>query len=310
MAENRLDELAKQFTESKDNVIFVQFMEELEKSTVFVPAQPSEEVAAKIKAAAAEGKPVPVPKNEAPNICLLAKEDGSKVFPIFTSKDQVPGNKLPPALLNMPFKTVISIVKTNLTQVKDIAVNPFTHGIILNENLIDLADKRFKAQANPGPVSEGQTVQVTEKQFHVIAHSQLAKEKLPQLLFADIDKTLSDIRVKKEDMILGLYKEIYPKELQCPYSEDDIAVMMLQIDENLMVTRVDLPEENKQVGSPLRIYITQNGGEVAYFIIEKGEGKSNGQIAKVSQTGEYSEVMEAPDNGVEIETIMSLVRTS
>ena len=309
MAETKLDELSRQFTETKDNKVFAEFMELLERSTVFVPAQPSDEMAAKIKEAAAAGKNIPVPKDESPNICLLAKADGGKVFPIFTSKDHVPKDKLPPALLNMPFKTVISIVKTNLTEVNDIAVNPFTQGIILNENLIDLADRRYKAQAQEF-AGNGQTVQVTEKQFHVIAHSQLAKETLPGLLFDNADQLMSDIRVKKEKAIVDIYKQIYPKELVCPYSEDDIAVMMLQIEDDLVVTRIDLPEENKQAGSPLRVYITQNGDEYSYFIIEKGDNGTPGHIATMKSVGDHSILMEAPDNGVEIETIMSLIRPS
>lgn len=302
----QLDDLAKQFAETKDNTVFVSFMELLEKSTVMVPAQAPERMSEQVKEAAKSGKSIQVEKGNEPKICLLAKTDGSKVFPIFTSKDQIPKEKIPPAILTLPFKSVITMVKSNAEQVKEIAVNPFSHGIILNENLVDLADRRFKAAAG-----EGQTVQLTEKQFHAVAHVKVSREVLPTKFFKDTENAFSDLRLYKEKMIVDAYKSIYPKEVECPYSEDDIAIMNLQIEEGLIISRIDLPEENLQPGGPVRIYITRSGDEcTGYFIIEKGTKETPGNVAKIDANGTYDVIMEAPGNGAEIETIMSLIRPS
>lgn len=306
----KLDELVENFSKTKDNKLFAEMMETLEKAMVMVPAQPPQEIAEELKEAAKTGKSVPVSKGTEPQICLLAKADGGKIFPVFTSKDQIPKDKMPPALLNLPFKAVVGMVKANDSMVKDIVVNPFSIGVVLNEKLVDVVAKRYEAQ-DKAAAAGSQTVQVTEKQFHSIAHSKVAREVLPARIFKDTENALSDLRIKKEKMILEAYKVVYPENLECPYSEDDIAIMSLMLDDDLLIHRIDLPEANMAVGCPQRVYIAEEGeNNLYYYFIEKGGKDNPGHIAQMDSNGNYSVVMEAPDNGVEIETIMSLIRPS
>lgn len=310
MAENRLDELAAKFAQSKQREDLAAFMDAVEKSVVLVPAQLPAVITPQIKDALKSGAALPVEKGNEPRICLLQKEGRGKVFPIFTSKSQIPKEKMPAAILNMPFPAVIKMMMSNTDEVKEIVVNPFTHGILLTDKLVEMADRRLKAAANPnGP----QSVALTEDQFHALAHVKLGREALPARFFRDTKQAISDIKLKKEAFIAELYKSIYPEELECPYTEDDISVMTLQVEDGLYVSRIDTPEAHIQTGAPIRIYVTFGDTEdtpVNYFLIEKGEKKGPNMISRMNEDGLYTTIMEAPANGAEIETIMSLINPS
>ena len=307
MAENKLEELVTKFVETKEREDFGRMMDVLEKSNVFIPATAPLNMTPEQQNAMKKGQPMKVdPKNQ-PQVCLLKQNDGTKVFPIFTTREQIPKEKMPPVIMNAPFEAVIAMVKSNMDQVSSIVVNPFTQGVVLNETLVEMASKRFAALKGQGT----QTVKMTEQQFHSFSHTQVAREKLAGIFFKNPEAALSDLRVKKEQMIIDAYEAVYPQNVTCPYSEDDVAVMMLQIEEDLLVIRIDTPETNKSVGSPERIYITYEGdNKLRYFIIERGSKETPGNIIEMAADGTFKTLDEAPDNGVEIETIVSLVRPS
>lgn len=310
MAEQRLDELVAKFVETKDNHDFAVLMDLMEKSTVLIPAAPPKVLSPEAVAAIKAGQSIPVDKNNQPMVCLMNKNGGGKIFPIFTSREQIPKDKMPPVVMTAPFQAVIAMMMSNKDQVSDIVVNPFTHGVVLNDKLVELADKRFKnmaSAASNGP----QTVQVTEAQFNTILHTKIAREVLPKMIFADPEGAISKLRVKKEEAILELYKHEYPQGVSCPYTEEDISVMMLQVEEDLLVVRIDMPEANMVVGGPMRIYISYgNDNSVKMFVIEKSSKEVPGNIAEVTASGEYNALMEEPENGAEIETVISLTRPS
>lgn len=301
----KLEELIVQFVDTKDNQIFGQMMEAMEQSVVWVPALPPSKMTPEMQIAMKARKPIPFDKNNQPQVCLISKEDGTKLFPIFTSREQIPKDKLPPMLMNPPFKAVVAMAKANQAAIEGIAVNPFSEkGVVLNNKLVDVAANRLNS-------SGAKTVQVTEKQFNAMAHTKVAREVLPAKLFKEAETTINDMRLNKEGLIIDMYKSIYPAEISCPYTEDDLAVMMLQIEDELLIVRVDMPEANMLPGGPARIYIACEGTDkVRYFIIEKAVKGQTANMAEILSDGKYVEISEAPDNGVEIETIMSLIRPS
>ena len=306
---SHLDALADKFADDKDNNDFAAFMTELENSMVLVPAQAPDNLSPELEEKAKTGQPIPIDQDHQPKIVLLSKTDGSKVFPVFTSPAQIPNDKRPPAIMNIPFKLVIATIKNNLSEVSEIAVNPFTKGFVLNRNLIDLVDKRYKTGANERK-DGGKEVQLTEKQVHAIAHVRMSRELFPKKLYEDPEKTLSDLKLGKEKYILSLYKEVYPPTLKVPYSEEEVAVMSLQIEDDLMITRIDLPEKNTQEGSPLRIYITEEAGRPGYYMVERGGKEIPSMISCVRPDGTHEKLEEAPENGAELEAIMGLLKPS
>ena len=238
MADNKLDELANRFATNKDNNDFREFMELVENSNVFVPAELPENVTDSMREAAKTGQAMPIDKDNQPRICLLAKSDGAKVFPIFTSREQIPKEKMPPAVMNIPFSAVIGMLMANLDTenvVSEIAVNPFTNGFVLNKNLIELVDRRYKSGANKGD-AEGNTVRLTEPQFHALVHVKMTRELLPAKIFENSEGVLSDLRLQKEKYVIDAYRAAYPQGAKVPYREEDVAVMSLQIEDDLVIT--------------------------------------------------------------------------
>lgn len=316
MADMTLDELVAKFIETKDNQDFAAMMDAMENSTVFVPALPPENISQQDLVAIKMGQKVPVdPKNQ-PRVCFLKNNEGGNIFPIFTSKVQVPKEKEPKVLMNLPFRAVIALVVNNPEQVTQIVVNPFTMGVVLNEKLIEIADKRFKAQAAQMAAQAqsgngAKTVQVNEEQFHTIVHTNVARQVLWSKFMKTPQEAVSELRTKKEQMIIDAYKSEYKQGINCPYTVDDVAVMMLQIEENLLITRIDMPEANMVAGGASRVYITcEDSDKVRYFIIEKQGKETESHLAEVTSSGEYEVVGPTPDNGAEIETIMSIIKPS
>lgn len=310
MADNNLEALLAKCVETRDKNDFAVMMESMEKANVFIPAIQPKKITPKMQEAIKAGKPMPVDVNNQPQVCLLKQTDGETVFPIFSSKDHIPKEKTPQALMVAPFKSVVGMVKSSRDKISKIVINPFTQGITLNETIIDMADRRFKAQAQMQNGNGPKTVQVTEKQFHSITHNAVARETLPALLFKDSKEAISNLRLKKEQYILEAYKSRYTQDIACPYTEDDLAVMMLQIEENFLIVRIDMPEANMIAGGPARVYITSDNDSVRYFIITKSGKEASALIIEISDKGVVNELTEAPDNGAEIETIMSFVRPS
>ncbi|SCX79914.1 SseB protein N-terminal domain-containing protein [Lachnospiraceae bacterium XBB2008] len=307
MNRSHLDALADRFAETKDNNAFNEFMMELENSLVMVPAKAPANVTEETMEAAKKGAPIPIDLKNPPQVMLMPKKDGGLLFPVFTSPQHIPEDKKPPVIVNLPFSAVIDLLKKNEDKVSEIIVNPFTKYIILTDKLVDLVDKRIKA----GVIGQrAQNVQLTEQQIHAIAHVKMSREELPKALFEDPKKVLSDIRLGKEKYVMDAYRKVYPPNIKPPYTEDDISVMSLQIDEDMLITRIDLPEKYTQEGSPLRIYIAEHDSEIGYYMIEKGGKDSPGYIASVAEDGTHTKIEEAPDNGAEIEAIMSLIRPS
>jgi len=301
----KLDELADEFSTGKDARVFNEMMNLLEKSTILMPAEISGPITEEMKAAAAAGKPFPLAKGQRPNVKVLKlNSTGDFALPIFSSIEQIPSDKMT-SLISVPFKAAVDMAKAEGSNARIIILNPFSKPVVLPESIIDMAKNRLDAAAGGG-----QQVELTEEQVHAILHTKMSREYLPARFFKDRENALSDIRIKKEKMIIEGYKSMYPTNLPCPYTDDDVSVMSMQIDDDLLITRIDFPDGHKQEGSPLRIYVVINAGTLYYYIIEKGPKGKPGNIAQMDENANHIIVSEAPDNGAEIETIISLVRPS
>ena len=309
MADNNLDFLVDTFVKTRASEDMAKLLEVIEKSNVYVPAVPPKDLSPDEISVLQKGGSVRYNSKAQPDICLLKGSDGKLAIPVFTSREQIPEErkKQTPAILHMPFITVVKSVMNNPDKVANIVIDPFTYGVVLNKKLVELMNEKYAAMNGEGP----RTVQVTEKQFHTIVHTKVARTELPRKFLNDTADAISDLRLKKEQMIIEEYKKAYGDQAQCPYTEDDIAVMMMQIEENLLIIRIDMPEENMVPAGPARIYIACEGeDEARFFIIEKAGKDVPANIAEVTGDGEYSTLALAPDNGAEIETIISFVKPS
>ena len=83
--------------------------------------------------------------------------------------------------------------------------------------------------------------------------------------------------------------------------------MTLNVTEDMQLTRVDMPDAMMKKGMCYRAYAVRliNSQEMFYYTLEKTQ--EGNYIGRVLPDGKHELVEPAPDNGAEIEAVMSLV---
>ena len=306
MAEQKIDNKALEeaiaaFRSDKERDSYVKVMELLERSIVLVPAIPPKDMDPALMEQLKAGKPVKFSGDTKIVPCLLRKETGEQALPIFTSPAQIPEDKKPPMVMAMPFMGVVSMASANQDKVAEVVVNPFTGILVLNESVLEIAEKRRKA------AGQIKTVQVTKEQFQELAHNRMALSVLPKYLFETMEEGLKKLQQEEGSFLLSLYDEIYPKGQKAPWQPDDFSFMTLNITDTVQLTRVDMPDEVAKKNLCYRVYVVWKRDEeqLLYYTMERT--KDGNVIAKVTADGMHEVVEPVPDNGAEIEAIMNLV---
>ena len=299
-----LEEAIAAFRSDKERDSYVKVMELLEKSIVLVPAIPPKDMDPEIMEQLKAGKPVQFPKDTKIVPCLLRKETGEQALPIFTSPEQIPEDKKSPMVMAMPFMGVISMVSANQDKVAEVVVNPFTGILVLNQSVLEIAEKRRKA------VGQMKTVQLTQEQFQDFAHNRVSLFLLPKFLFEQKEEGLKRLQQEEGALLLQFYDEVYPKGKKSGSRAEDFSLMTLNLTDTIQLTRLDMPDETNKKGLCYRVYAVfkRDTEEVLYYTMENT--KDGNMIASVTQDGKHEILEPVPDNGAEIEAILNLVEPS
>lgn len=307
MAEQKVDNRALEeaiaaFRSDKERDSYVKAMELLEKSIVLVPAIPPKDMDPEIMEQLKAGKPVQFPKDTKIVPCLLRKETGEQALPVFTSPEQIPEDKKSPMLMAMPFMGVISMVSANQDKVSEVVVNPFTGILVLNQSVLEIAEKRRKA------VGQMKTVQLTQEQFKDFAHNRVSLFLLPKFLFEQKEEGLKRLQQEEGSLLLQFYDEVYPKGKRSGCRAEDFSLMTLNLSDTIQLTRLDMPDETNKKGLCYRVYAVfkRDTEEVLYYTMENTN--DGNVIARVTDDGKHEILEPAPDNGAEIEAIMGLAQ--
>lgn len=307
MAEQKVDNRALEeaiaaFRSDKERDSYVKAMELLEKSIVLVPAIPPKDMDPEIMEQLKAGKPVQFPKDTKIVPCLLRKETGEQALPVFTSPEQIPEDKKSPMLMAMPFMGVISMVSANQDKVSEVVVNPFTGILVLNQSVLEIAEKRRKA------VGQMKTVQLTQEQFKDFAHNRVSLFLLPKFLFEQKEEGLKRLQQEEGALLLQFYDEVYPKGKRSGCRAEDFSLMTLNLSDTIQLTRLDMPDETNKKGLCYRVYAVfkRDTEEVLYYTMENTN--DGNVIARVTDDGKHEILESAPDNGAEIEAIMGLAQ--
>lgn len=298
-----LEDAIEVFRADKENDSYVKVMELLEKSIVFVPIMHlgdfPPEAAEQIQA----GKSVQIPQDAKVMPYLLQLETGEQVLPIFTSPAQIPPEKKSFALLAVPFMSCVAMTMANQDNVAKIALNPFSGVLILNQSVLDVAEKRRKAAEEIKPVP------LTQAQFRDIVHNRLVLSRLPGYLFENGVKGLEELQQEKGALMMRFYREVYPKEKSSGFRAEDFSFMILNLTENIQLTRMDLPDKINKKGLCYRVYVAlkRDTEELLYYALENT--KAGEMIARVTKEGKHEIVAPVPDNGAEVEAVMNLIKS-
>ena len=298
----QLEAAIEEFIQDRQKEKYARVMEILEKSTILIPVMQLQGVDEETKRQIQENKFVKLPKETRILPCLLRKENGEQALPIFSSAEQIPQDKNSAGLVAMPFQVCLSMVMTNQEHIENMALNPFTHNIVLPKTILEVALKRRDIMQNATQVN------VTEKQFGQIVHNRVSLYLLPKYLFEHKEEGLARMQREEGGFLLQFYRESYPKEKKelLVYSTDDFSVMTLNITEDMQITRVDMPSGTNKKGMCYRVYAVWLRGtqELLYYTLEKTE--QGNYIGQVTSDGKHGLVEPVPDNGAEIEAIMNM----
>lgn len=307
MAEQKVDNRALEeaiaaFRSDKERDSYVKVMELLEKSIVLVPTMPPKDIDPALMEQLKAGKPVQFPKDTKIVPCLLRKETGEQALPIFTSPQQIPEDKKSPMVMAMPFMGVVSMAAANQEKVAEVVVNPFTGMMVLNQSILEIAEKRRKA------VGQMKTVQLTPEQFQDFAHNRVSLFLLPKYLFENGEEGLKRLQQEEGSLLLQFYEEVYPKGKKCGCRAEDFSFMTLNLTDTIQLTRLDMPDETNKKGLCYRVYAVfkRDTEEVLYYTLENT--KDGNMIARVTKDGKHEILEPAPDNGAEIEAVMGLAQ--
>jgi hypothetical protein len=299
---SKLETLLDEFAQDRQKEKYAKVMDVLERSVIMVPTMKPQNLDAETEQEMVAGKPVQLPKDAKIQPCLLRKESGEMALPIFTSPAQIPQDKKSPAVLAMPFFAMINMVTANWEKLEAVVVNPFSHSMVLNKSILEVAQKRKDALGK----AQTKTIKVTEKQFQEMAHNRVVLYLLPKYLFEHGEEGLQKLQKDEGEFLMNFYDEVYPEGKKPAFKSDNFSIMTMNVSETMQLTRVDMPDEAMKKGMCYRSYAVfkRDRNEITYYTMEKTE--QGNFIGRVQADGKHELIEPAPDNGAEIEAVMNL----
>ncbi len=306
MNSQELEEILDQLTKTKSSDLAHQLMQELQHSTVVLPAimppDTDSGILNQMKEAAQSGREATLPKEANPVPCILEDKEGKKLIPVFTSLKELEKddsmNKFP-VRLNLPFGRCVQFLGQT-QDVRAIVVNPFSHNFRVDFNVEKTEDSR-----EDGQIQDGQ--KITEAQFHALVRQHVEANLMPKRLFEEKGTFLQEITDGGKEYILQLFGPPYAKKHNCPYLADDFDVLSLMIREDLKIVQITLPAKHFYVGTCSKVFLVWNPQteETAYYAIVLRKDKHR-ILHQAFADGTNQEISEAPAEGSELQKIIDL----
>lgn len=289
----KLEELVKQYTDEKNADNLNALIEELRKCRLLVPANINE-----------EKKPVP---------CMLNSKDKGMYFPVYTALKQIPQSPRSEAIINMPYLAVNEMTAQQQENLGGVAINPFTDNLIFKMPLvlrIQEVEKKRRELAKQGGEPKKKTLQLTPEQYLQFERRQFEYGFLPKRFFEQGQAFMDELCEKKEEYIDQLFEEAYQEKRRYPYLPEDFSVMVMNIAEDLLIVRVDLPAQDMAAPSCLRIYLAWNevAGSGRYLTIETVKDSKERKLGELTLDWKKVDHGVAPVEGAELQYVIDLLQ--
>lgn len=289
----KLEELVKQYTDEKNADNLNALIEELRKCRLLVPANINE-----------EKKPVP---------CMLNSKDKGMYFPVYTALKQIPQSPRSEAIINMPYLAVNEMTAQQQENLGGVAINPFTDNLIFKMPLvlrIQEVEKKRRELAKQGSEPKKKTLQLTPEQYLQFERRQFEFGFLPKRFFEQGQAFMDELCEKKEEYIDQLFEEAYQEKRRYPYLPEDFSVMVMNIAEDLLIVRVDLPAQDMAAPSCLRIYLAWNevAGSGRYLTIETVKDSKERKLGELTLDWKKVDHGVAPVEGAELQYVIDLLQ--
>ncbi|GFI26702.1 hypothetical protein IMSAGC012_01825 [Lachnospiraceae bacterium] len=279
-------------------------MHQMKKTSFFVPAifpDTPEVLELKQQMKERPGQQIKLPKGVSPIPAVLNNQKGDKFLPVYSSPEQIPQEPRFDLLMNMPFHACCSLAMDARLQTQGMVLNPFTDNLSFKKELLEavLAEGAAPAAAKQ--------VKLTSQQYQVMMRQKAEFHDFPLRAFREGSDFIYRLSDEGGTVVDEVYRQAYEKKELYPYQESDFDVMALNIRENLLLVRVDLPKPEEKTQLCRRIYITlQDEQKVQYFTIERGKKKKERYLGGVDAEGKHIAYGEAPVESAEIQRILDL----
>lgn len=289
----KLEELVKQYMDEKNADNLNALIEELRKCRLLVPANINE-----------EKKPVP---------CMLNSKEKGMYFPVYTALKQIPQSPRSEAIINMPYLAVNEMTAQQQENLGGVAINPFTDNLIFKMPLvlrIQEVEKKRRELAKKGGEPKKKTLQLTPEQYLQFERRQFEFGFLPKRFFEQGQAFMDELCEKKEEYIDQLFEEAYQEKRRYPYLPEEFSVMVMNIAEDLLIVRVDLPAQDMAAPSCLRIYLAWNevAGSGRYLTIETVKDSKERKLGELTLDWKKVDHGVAPVEGAELQYVIDLLQ--
>ena len=242
-----------------------------------------------------------------PKLCLIDSPSQGRFLPIYTSKEHVPKEPASDGLVNMPYLMANRMAAAQGEELSGVIINPFSDNLIFKRELVQRIEEVEKVRQN---APKGKTVQMTPEQYLAFERKQFEFGFLPKQFFEQGKQMLEELCRQKEEYVDHFFEESYQQKRMYPYLPEDFSVMVMNISEELLVVRVDLPARDMGNPSCWRVYLSWNDvtGSGRYFTIER-IGDAN-ELVEFAADGKHVDYGQAPVEGAELQRILDLIRES
>ena len=249
--------------------------------------------------------PANLNENNQPLPCLMKSPESGMFLPIYTSKEQIPEEPKSAAIVNMPFLAVNHMVHGQGEKVEGIAINPFSQNLIFKRALVEKIEEVEKMRKEaPQPKS----MKLTPEQYLLFERKQFEFGFLPKRFFEQGKQMMDDLCEKKEEYVDQFFEECYQQKRMYPYLPEEFSVMVMNISQELLIVRVDLPPRDMGVPSCFRVYFAWNDVEQSgrYFTIERTQDAGRHLLGEFQKDWKHVDYGQAPAEGAELQKIIDI----
>lgn len=250
--------------------------------------------------------PANLNKDKKPVPCLIQGPDNTKFFPLFTCKEQIPPQPKSEVIMNLPFLAANEMVEQHIDEIDGIAINPFTQNLIFKRPLIkQIAETEKKLKENP----RTKTVEMTPEDYIKFERKEFEFGHLPKKFFAQGKEMLKELCEKRENYIDELFEAGYQQPRMYPYLTEEFSVMVMNLSDDLLLVRVDFPENGMGIPSCYSVYLSweDSTGKGRYFTVEKTKEEGTWLIGEVDAGFKHISHGEIPAGGAEMQKIVELL---
>ena len=240
-------------------------------------------------------------KNGQPAPCLVTTPEGDKLFSAYTCMERIPSISKNPAVINMAFVEICRMTARAADQIAGLLINPFTDNLVFRSSLLEQLAETEK---------DGGEGSRTAEPYVVYERGRFEFSFLPNRFFAHKKSLIDELCADKEECIDRLFEESYEQKRMYPYLPEDFSVIAMNISDDLLLVRVDLPNKDIKETSCWRVYLAWNemSGVGRYFTIERSKEKGVRRLGEITGDGGHTDHGEAPMEGAELSRIIEIVK--